>query len=163
MSKRILVVEDQPDNRQIIRDMLAPTDYEITEVELEEGELIEIQHVSQGKVRYAAHSKQGSDITPLPGSRKKTFSGKPYKGRAWQFNHRWLAAATRSNNQASDSTPYARTVARHLVTSRGIYFLNGAPHAGRRMPPQPHDRLARTAVRVPVLLAGSRSPRQTMA
>jgi two-component system cell cycle response regulator DivK len=33
MSKRILVVEDQPDNRQIIRDMLAPTDYEIIEVE----------------------------------------------------------------------------------------------------------------------------------
>jgi CheY-like chemotaxis protein len=31
MNKRILVVEDQPDNRQIIRDMLAPTDYEITE------------------------------------------------------------------------------------------------------------------------------------
>jgi CheY-like chemotaxis protein len=25
MSKRILVVEDQPDNRQIIRDVLAPT------------------------------------------------------------------------------------------------------------------------------------------
>ena len=33
MSKRILVVEDQPDNRQIIRDMLASTDYEITEAE----------------------------------------------------------------------------------------------------------------------------------
>jgi CheY-like chemotaxis protein len=33
LSKRILVVEDQPDNRQIIRDMLAPTDYEITEAE----------------------------------------------------------------------------------------------------------------------------------
>src|SRR5262249_17951163 len=33
MSKRTLVVEDQPDNRQIIRDMLAPTDYEITEAE----------------------------------------------------------------------------------------------------------------------------------
>ena len=30
MSKRILVVEDQEDNRQIIRDMLAATDYEIT-------------------------------------------------------------------------------------------------------------------------------------
>jgi two-component system, cell cycle response regulator DivK len=30
MSKRILVVEDHADNRQIIRDMLAPTDYEIT-------------------------------------------------------------------------------------------------------------------------------------
>jgi two-component system cell cycle response regulator DivK len=33
MSKRILVVEDQPNNRQIIRDMLASTDYEITEAE----------------------------------------------------------------------------------------------------------------------------------
>jgi len=31
MSKRILVVEDQPDNRQIISDMLAPTDYEMIE------------------------------------------------------------------------------------------------------------------------------------
>ena len=33
MSKRILVVEDQPDNRQIIRDMLAETGYEISEAE----------------------------------------------------------------------------------------------------------------------------------
>jgi two-component system, cell cycle response regulator DivK len=33
MSKRILVVEDQPDNRKIIRDMLAGTDYEIIEAE----------------------------------------------------------------------------------------------------------------------------------
>ena len=33
MSKRILVVEDQPDNRQIIRDMLSSTDYEISEAE----------------------------------------------------------------------------------------------------------------------------------
>jgi len=33
MSKRILVVDDQPDSRQIIRDMLACTDYEITEAE----------------------------------------------------------------------------------------------------------------------------------
>ena len=33
MSKRILVVENQEDNRQIIRDMLANTDYEISEAE----------------------------------------------------------------------------------------------------------------------------------
>jgi CheY-like chemotaxis protein len=33
MSKRVLVVEDQADSRQIIRDMLAPTDYEITEAQ----------------------------------------------------------------------------------------------------------------------------------
>jgi two-component system, cell cycle response regulator DivK len=42
MSKRILVVEDQPDNRQIIRDMLAPTDYEISEVENGEEALVAI-------------------------------------------------------------------------------------------------------------------------
>ena len=33
MTKRILVVEDQEDNRQIIRDMLTFTDYEIAEAE----------------------------------------------------------------------------------------------------------------------------------
>ena len=33
MIKRILVVEDQEDNRQIIRDLLSATDYEITEAE----------------------------------------------------------------------------------------------------------------------------------
>ena len=33
MSKRILVVEDQEDNRQIIRDLLSATDYEIMEAE----------------------------------------------------------------------------------------------------------------------------------
>ena len=33
MSKRILVVEDQPDNRQIICDMLADTGYETVEAE----------------------------------------------------------------------------------------------------------------------------------
>jgi CheY-like chemotaxis protein len=32
------VVEDQPDNRQIIRDMLAPTDCEITEADNGEEE-----------------------------------------------------------------------------------------------------------------------------
>jgi two-component system, cell cycle response regulator DivK len=42
MSKRILVVEDQPNNRQIIRDMLAPTDYEIAEVESGEEALTAI-------------------------------------------------------------------------------------------------------------------------
>jgi two-component system, cell cycle response regulator DivK len=31
MSKRILVVEDQEDNRRIVRDMLSATNYELTE------------------------------------------------------------------------------------------------------------------------------------
>jgi two-component system, cell cycle response regulator DivK len=43
------VVEDQPDNRQIIRDMLAPTDYEITEVE-------------NGEEALAAITKQRPDL-----------------------------------------------------------------------------------------------------
>jgi two-component system cell cycle response regulator DivK len=42
MTKRILVVEDQEDNRQIIRDMLAQTDYEISEAENGEEALAEI-------------------------------------------------------------------------------------------------------------------------
>ena len=42
MYKRILVVEDQADNRQIIRDMLAPTEYEITEAENGEEALVAI-------------------------------------------------------------------------------------------------------------------------
>ena len=49
MSKRILVVEDQPDNRQIIRDMLATTDYEITETE-------------NGEQALAAIAKQRPDL-----------------------------------------------------------------------------------------------------
>ena len=49
MSKRILVVEDQPDNRQIIRDMLARTDYEIAEAE-------------NGEEALAAIAKQRPDL-----------------------------------------------------------------------------------------------------
>src|SRR5438477_6332459 len=49
MSKRILVVEDQPDSRQIIRDMLAGTDYEITEAE-------------NGEEALAAIAKQRPDL-----------------------------------------------------------------------------------------------------
>ena len=45
MSKRILVVEDQQDNRQIIRDMLAGTDYEIIEAENGEQALAAIAKV----------------------------------------------------------------------------------------------------------------------
>jgi two-component system, cell cycle response regulator DivK len=49
MSKRILVVEDQPDNRQIIRDMLSATDYEVAEAE-------------DGEEALAAIAKQRPDL-----------------------------------------------------------------------------------------------------
>ena len=49
MSKRILLVEDQPDNRQIIRDLLAATDYELTEAE-------------NGELALAAVAKQRPDL-----------------------------------------------------------------------------------------------------
>jgi two-component system cell cycle response regulator DivK len=49
MTKRILVVEDQPDSRQIIRDMLAGTDYEITEA-------------ANGEEALAAIAKQRPDL-----------------------------------------------------------------------------------------------------
>lgn len=40
MTKRILVVEDQEDNRQIIRDMLGVLDYELSEAENGEEALL---------------------------------------------------------------------------------------------------------------------------
>jgi two-component system, cell cycle response regulator DivK len=49
MTKCILVVEDQADSRQIIRDMLAPTDYEIIEAE-------------NGEQALAAIAKQRPDL-----------------------------------------------------------------------------------------------------
>jgi two-component system, cell cycle response regulator DivK len=49
MSKRILVVEDQEDNRQIIRDLLATTDYELCEAE-------------NGEEALAAVAKQRPDL-----------------------------------------------------------------------------------------------------
>jgi len=49
MSKRILVMEDEEDNRQIIRDMLAGTDCEITEAE-------------DGEQALAAVAKQRPDL-----------------------------------------------------------------------------------------------------
>jgi two-component system, cell cycle response regulator DivK len=45
MSKRILVVEDQPDNRKILRDVFARTDYEIIETENGEEALAAIEEV----------------------------------------------------------------------------------------------------------------------
>jgi two-component system, cell cycle response regulator DivK len=49
MSKRILVVEDQADSRQIIRDMLAATEYEVIEAE-------------NGEEALAATAKQRPDL-----------------------------------------------------------------------------------------------------
>jgi two-component system, cell cycle response regulator DivK len=49
MSKRILVVEDQEDNRRIIRDMLSTTDYELTEAK-------------DGEQALAAVAKQRPDL-----------------------------------------------------------------------------------------------------
>jgi two-component system, cell cycle response regulator DivK len=48
MSKRILVVEDQEDNRQIVRDLLMTHDYEITEAENGEEALASV-------VKYRPH------------------------------------------------------------------------------------------------------------
>jgi two-component system, cell cycle response regulator DivK len=39
MTKRILVVEDQEDNRQILRDLLSTTDYQVVEAENGEAAL----------------------------------------------------------------------------------------------------------------------------
>jgi len=43
MSKRVLVVEDQEDNRQILRDLLANAGYEMIEAQNGEEALIAVQ------------------------------------------------------------------------------------------------------------------------
>ena len=92
MSKRILVVEDQADNRQIIRDMLAPTDYEITEAE-------------NGVEALAAIAKQRPDLA-LNGEEKKAraagcddYVPKPFSPRQLlaKIRHQIAAAQRRSN------------------------------------------------------------------
>jgi two-component system cell cycle response regulator DivK len=45
MTKRILVVEDQEDNRQILRDLLANAGYEMIEAEDGEQALIKVQEM----------------------------------------------------------------------------------------------------------------------
>jgi two-component system cell cycle response regulator DivK len=49
MTKRILVVEDQEDNRQILRDLLSTTDYQVVEAE-------------NGEAALAAVAKQRPDL-----------------------------------------------------------------------------------------------------
>ena len=61
MSKRILVVEDQPDNREIIRDMLADTEYEIAEVK-------------DGEQALAAVTKERPDVILMGVRRVKTLT-----------------------------------------------------------------------------------------
>jgi DNA-binding NtrC family response regulator len=68
MSKRILVVEDQEDNRQIIRDMLSATDYEITEAENGEEALAEVarQRPDDNNLRDAAITISRAKSPTLP-------------------------------------------------------------------------------------------------
>ncbi len=77
MSKRILVVEDQPDNRQIIRDMLAPTDYEITEAENGEEALAAIAkqrtlRCAQSRSSQSRLMRSKADPTGHPLARTRT-------------------------------------------------------------------------------------------
>ncbi len=61
MSKLILVVEDQEDNRQIIRDMLAATDYEITEAENGEHALTAVAKQRPAPNKGRSHPEIDSD------------------------------------------------------------------------------------------------------
>jgi two-component system cell cycle response regulator DivK len=86
MSKRILVVEDQPDNRQIIRDMLAPTDYEITEAENGEEALAAIAKQRPDLILMEATSRIKDDPAlrsiPIIAVTSYALSGEEKKARA---------------------------------------------------------------------------------
>src|SRR5215471_12979569 len=69
MSKRILVVEDQPDNRQIIRDMLSPTDYEITEAENGEEALAAVEKRRPDLILWISNCRSWTVIQRRVGSK----------------------------------------------------------------------------------------------
>ena len=69
MSKRILVVEDQEDNRQIFRDMLAGTDYEITEAENGEEALAAIAKQRPDLILMDIRCRSWTATRPRAGSR----------------------------------------------------------------------------------------------
>jgi two-component system cell cycle response regulator DivK len=94
MSKRILVVEDQPDNRQIIRDMLAPTDYEITEAE-------------NGEQALAAIAKQRPDLLrsiPIIAVTSYALSGEEKKARAAGCDDANLSASSANSHPGRCTT-----------------------------------------------------------
>jgi CheY-like chemotaxis protein len=76
MSKRILVVEDQPDNRQIIRDMLAGTDYEITERPTAEHGRLRSRAPNQGRSRVAIYSDYRRHLPRAERGRTNSTSGR---------------------------------------------------------------------------------------
>ena len=75
MSKRILVVEDQADTRRIIRDMLAPTDYEVAEAE-------------NGEEALAAIAKQRPDLICRLGRLHRHAPDQGRSGAAIDHDHR---------------------------------------------------------------------------
>jgi CheY-like chemotaxis protein len=109
MSKRILVVEDQADNRQIIRDMLASTEYEITEAE-------------NGEEALTAISKQRPDLIlmdiQLPSwtVTKRHAASRPTlrcaQSRSSQSRHMRSAAKGRRRERSAAMTMYRNLTAR---------------------------------------------------
>jgi len=125
MSKRILVVEDQPDNRQIIRDMLAPTDYEITEAE-------------NGEEALTAIAKQRPDLILMDirvpimdgyaATRKLSFSAILCAGTAVRENNRYhWHGECRARRWAP--------IFRPTVTTRLLCVAIQKEFAGKLMPP----------------------------
>ena len=121
MSKRILVVEDQPDNRQIIRDMLAPTDYEITEAE-------------NGEEALAAIAKQRPDLILMD-----TIIGKKRPPNWWPKSERKMTARALIPLMLPPGGRHshrARSLPRGPFTHRTRGATDGrhrpAPDAGRR-------------------------------
>jgi two-component system cell cycle response regulator DivK len=99
MSKRILVVEDQADNRQIIRDMLTPTDYEISEAENGEEALaaiakqrpdlilMDIQLPIMDGYEATRRIKADATLRPIPiiAVTSYALSGEEKKARVWEL------------------------------------------------------------------------------
>jgi hypothetical protein len=119
MSKLILVVEDQPDNRQIIRDMLARTNYEITEAE-------------NGEEALAAIAKQRPDLIlmdiqlPIIDGYTATCKGRSYF--AIDPDHLTVGSVLRPVDQRIDEDMISRDeVSDEALEAAAFVALGGLP------------------------------------
>jgi two-component system, cell cycle response regulator DivK len=80
MTKCILVVEDQEDNRQIVRDLLTITDYEVTEAENGEEALAAVMDGYEATRRIKADPSLSS--IPIIAVTSYALSGDEEKARA---------------------------------------------------------------------------------
>jgi putative tryptophan/tyrosine transport system substrate-binding protein len=131
MSKRILVVEDQADTRQIIRDMLASTDYEITEAENGEQALAAKAALKLGLQLNVLHASSDAELDDAFRAFREMHLGALIIGTDAFFNNRLeQLAALAVRNSVPAVYEYHQFVAGGGLASYGGSILDSYGLAG---------------------------------